>query len=57
MTYKTYKAIMVGYKGNHTRDTYKLYNSDIKRVIMTRDVKWEEWKITYPEETLKIFRD
>ena len=48
MTYKTYKAIMVGYKGNHTRDTYKLYNTDIKRVIMTRDVEWEEWRMTYP---------
>ena len=50
-------AIMVGYADKHMIDTYKLYNTEIKRVIMTRDVKWEEWKITYPGETLKMFRD
>ena len=49
MTDKTYKAIMVGYVDNHTRDTYKLYNHDTKRFIMTRDVNWEQWKITDPE--------
>ena len=48
MMYKMYKAIMIGYADNHTRDTYTLYNTDIKRVIMTRDVKWEEWKMKYP---------
>ena len=26
MKNKTYKAIMVGYTENHTRDTYKIYN-------------------------------
>ena len=35
-------AIMVGYADKHMIDTYKLYNTEIKRVIMTRDVKWEE---------------
>ena len=55
MMYKMYKAIMIGYADNHTRDTYTLYNTDIKRVIMTRDVNWEEWKITYPAENLKMF--
>ena len=40
MTYKTYKAIIVGYAENHTRDMYKLYNPEIKRLIMKRDVKW-----------------
>ena len=24
---------------------------------MKRDVKWEEWKMTYPSENLKLFRD
>ena len=48
---------MFGYLGNHTRDTYKLYNPDIKRVIMIRDVKWEGWKMTDPAETLNIFRE
>ena len=39
---------MIGYTDKHTIDTYKLYNTDIKRVIMKRDVEWEEWKMTYP---------
>ena len=55
MTYKKYKAIMIGYADNHAIDRYKLYKPEIKRVIMTRDVNWEEWKITYPAENLKMF--
>ena len=42
MTNKTFKAIMVGYANNHTRDTYKLYNLETKRVIIPRDITWEE---------------
>ena len=49
-TDKPFKAIVFAYVGNHTRDTYKLYNPDIKRVIMIRDVKWEGWKMTDPAE-------
>ena len=45
---KTYKAIMVGYYYNHTRDMYKLYNSDTKRVVISRDVNWAEWKTVDP---------
>ena len=40
MAYKTYKDIIVGYEENHTRDMYKLYNPEIKRLIMKMDVKW-----------------
>ena len=57
MTDKTFKAIMVGYANNHTRDTYKLYNPETKRVIMTRDVKWDDWKNTNLVETLNMFRE
>ena len=39
ITEKIYNTIMVGYTYNNTRDTYKLYNPDNKRVIMTRGVK------------------
>ena len=35
---KTYKVIMVGYADNHTRDTYKFYNTYTKRFIMIRDI-------------------
>ena len=38
-TEKTSKAIMVGYADKHMRGTYKLYNTDTKRVPMTRGVK------------------
>ena len=48
---------MVGYSNNHTRDTYKLYKPEIKRVVLTRDAKWAGWKNTDPEETLKMFRE
>ena len=40
MTEKMYKAIMVGYAENQTRDTYKLYNTDTNRLIMTRYINW-----------------
>ena len=46
---------MVGYADNHMRDTYKLYNPETKRVIITRDVKWVDWKMTDPADTLKMF--
>ena len=36
---KTFKAIMVGYAKNHTRDIYKLYNTETNRVIFNREVK------------------
>ena len=57
ITDKTYKAIMVGYTDNNTRDTYKMCNTDTKRFIMARVVKWSEWKMTDPAETLNMFRD
>ena len=48
---------MLGYAENHTKDMYKFYNTETKRVIMTWDVKWTDWKMTDPSETLKMFRD
>ena len=57
MTHKSYNAIMVGYAYNHTRYTYKLYNPDTNRVIMTRDVKWTGLKMIDQAEILKMFRD
>ena len=48
MTDKTFNAIIVGYADNHTRDTYKLYNPDTKRVVITRDIKLVDWKMVDP---------
>ena len=56
MTDKRFKVIMVVYADNHRVDTHKLYNPEIKRVIMIRGVKWVDWKNTDPVETLKMFR-
>ena len=47
---------MVGYVDNHTRDEYKFYNTETKRVIMTRDVKWADLKNNNSVETLKMFQ-
>ena len=46
---------MVRYADNHMRDTYKLYNPETNRFIMTRDVKWEDWKMTNTKVTLNMF--
>ena len=47
---------MVGYTENHTRETYKFYSQQIKSVIMSRYIKWGEFK-TDPTETMKMFRN
>ena len=57
MTDKKFKSIMVRYVDNQKRDMYKLYNPDTKRFIMTRDIKWEDCKMTNPAEILEIFRN
>ena len=54
---KTYNATIFGYTDNHTRYKYKFGNTDTKSVIMARDIKWVEWKMTDPVETMKMFRD
>ena len=33
-----FKVILVGHVGNHTKDAYKLYNPESKRVILSRDI-------------------
>ena len=48
---------MVGYIDNHTKDTYKMCNSETKRVIMTRDIQCEDWKKVDPAKTLTMFRE
>ena len=39
MNYNKYKAMMVVYAENHTRNNHKLYNPGGERVIMSRDIK------------------
>ena len=47
---------MVVYADDHTKDIYKLYNLETKIVVMNRDVKWADCKMTDPAETLKMLR-
>ena len=54
---KTSKEIMVEYAENNTRESYNWYNPEIKRVIMKRDIKWADWKMTDPAEILKMCRE
>ena len=37
-------------------DTYKLYIPETKIVLMTRDVKWADCKMTNPDDALNMFR-
>ena len=47
---------MVGYAEDHSPDTYRIYNPETNRVILTRDVRWAEWKDTDPTEMMEIFQ-
>jgi hypothetical protein len=47
---------MVGYADDHSPDTYRMYNPDTKKVILSRDVRWADWKCTDPYTELNVFR-
>ena len=53
---RSIKMIMVGYALDHTPDTYRMYNPETNKVVLSRDVRWAEWKDTDPSETLKVFQ-
>ena len=48
------KCIMVGYTQNHAGDTYRMYNPATKRIILSRDVTWGNWKRTDPRKNMDI---
>ena len=49
------KCVFVGYGRNHSGDTYRMYNPVTKRIILSRDVKWAEFKKIDPKENMDIF--
>ena len=49
------KAIMVVYAKSHSGDTYRMFNPATKRIILSRDVKWAEWKRTDPKSNMDVF--
>ena len=49
------KCVFIGYGRNHSGDTYRMYNPVTKRVILSRDVKWAEFKKIDPKANMDIF--
>ena len=48
---------MVGYSEDHTPDTYRLYNPQTNKVIVSRDVSWASWDKTDPWENMEQYAD
>ena len=55
MKEKGYPAMMVGYAHNHGPGTYKMYNPQTNRIVMSRDVKWMDFKPKLIESSFDIF--
>ena len=40
---KAAKCVMIGYSANQAGDTYRLYNTETKKVVNSRNVQWADW--------------
>jgi hypothetical protein len=47
-------CIMVGEADDHHQDTSGMFDSSTKEVILSRDVKWAEWKRSDPASSLPL---
>jgi hypothetical protein len=45
---------MVGYAEDHHHNTYPMLDSSTKEVILSRDVKWADWKRSDPAYSLQL---
>jgi len=53
---KAIKCTMLGYAEDHSGDTYRLYNPANDTVIMSRDVRWEDWHgLPHAAHDLRMF--
>ena len=52
---KWFPAMTVGYALNHGAGTYRLYNPRTKRIIMSRDVTWMDFKSKQIESEFEPF--
>ena len=43
MLFRSVKCVMIGYSANHAGDTYRLYNTETKKVVNSRNVQWADW--------------
>ena len=49
------KCVFIGYGKHHSGDTYRMYNPGTKRIILSRDVKWAEFKRIDPKANMDVF--
>jgi hypothetical protein len=47
-------CLMVGCAEDHNHDTYQMFDSSTKEVILSRDVEWDEWKRSDPASSLQL---
>ena len=55
MDEKGYPALMVGYAMNHGPGTYRMFNPKTNRIIITKDVKWTDFKVKKVEGSFEVF--
>jgi len=53
---KAFKCLFVGYALNHSAHTYKMFNPVTNKIILTRDIKWDEWDIVDPKSHMNTHR-
>ena len=52
---KSIRMIMVGYAKNTTTDTYRMFNPSTKKVWVTRNVIWMDWRRQNPQRDPELF--
>ena len=50
------KCVMIGYAENHSADTYILYDTEKRSVIMSRDIRWADFERPYASDDLDLYR-
>jgi hypothetical protein len=50
------KCLFVGYAFNHSAHTYWLYNPKTRHIILSRDVRWDNWNTKYHKQALREHR-
>jgi hypothetical protein len=53
---KAIKCIFVGYAFNLSAHTYWLYNPRTRHIILSRDIRWDNWNTKDPKQALREHR-
>jgi hypothetical protein len=53
---KAIKCLFVGYELNHCVHTNQLYNPKTRHIILSRDVRWDNWNTKEPKQALREHR-